>query len=224
VVETYYVPSESMLPTLLIGDHMLVNKFAYGARIPFTEIQLPALREPERGDVVTFVLGRKGPGRICPVDRCPDYPREGFVKRIVGLPGDTLEIADDRVFLNGKPVPVEYSGELFVDDAGEGLRHGTERLGDSPHALLDHPGRGGLQQVRITVPEGRYFMLGDNRDNSNDSRGWGTVRRVDIKGPVMMIYWSWNNRGSWASMLNPVTWWKLLRGETRWSRFGKSVE
>jgi signal peptidase I len=224
VIETYYVPSESMLPTLLIGDHMLVNKFAYGARIPFTDIQLPALREPERGDVVTFVLGRKGPARICPVDRCPDYRREGFVKRIVGLPGDTIEIQSGRVILNGEPLRVEYVGETFADDAGTALRLGSELLGGARHAILDDPKKKGLGQVRITVPEGRYFMLGDNRDNSNDSRGWGTVRRADVKGPVMLIYWSWNNRGSWWSMLNPVTWWKLLTRETRWSRFGRRVE
>jgi len=224
VFETYYVPSESMLPALLIGDHMLVNKFAFGARIPFSDIQLPALREPKRGDVVTFVLGRGGRRRICPVDRCPDYPREGFVKRIVGLPGDTLEVVNNRVLLNGEPLRVEYTGEVFFDDAGEGLRVGSEFLGGSQHLVLDHPRRNGLNQVRITVPEGRYFMMGDNRDNSNDSRGWGTVRRVDIKGPVTMIYWSWNNRGSWWSMLNPVTWWKLLSSETRWGRFGTAVE
>jgi signal peptidase I len=224
VIETYYVPSESMLPTLLVGDHMLVNKFAFGARIPFTEIRLPALREPKRGDVVTFVLGRQGPGRICPVDRCPDHPRGVFVKRIVGLPADTIEVLGDRVVLNGQPLRSEYGPETFVDDAGEKLRMGTEFLGDSPHAVLDHPRRKGSSQVRITVPEGRYFVMGDNRDNSNDSRGWGTIRRADIKGPVMMIYWSWNNRASWWSMLNPVTWWRLLLGETRWDRFGMRVE
>jgi signal peptidase I len=224
VVETYYVPSESMLPTFLIGDHMLVDKFAYGARVPFTDIQLPPLREPKRGDVVTFVLGRKGSGQICPLDRCPDYPREGFVKRIVGLPGDSLEVSGHRVLLNGEPLRVEYGDETFLDDAGEPLRPGREFLGDGSHAVLDHPRRNGLDQVRITVPAGRYFVMGDNRDNSYDSRGWGTVRRIDIKGPVIGIYWSWNNRGSWASMLNPATWWRLLRSETRWSRIGMRVE
>jgi len=224
VIETYYVPSESMLPTLLIGDHMLVNKFAFGARIPFTDIQLPALREPGRGDVVTFVLGRRGPAQICPVDRCPDYPKEGFVKRIMGLPGDTIEVRDGRVMLNGEPLSVDYGGETFADEAGDELQLGIELLDGAPHPVLDAPHHNGLEQVCITVPEGRYFMMGDNRDNSNDSRSWGTVRRIDLKGPVTMIYWSWNNQGSWASMLNPLTWWRLLTGETRWSRIGMSVE
>jgi signal peptidase I len=224
VIETYYVPSESMLPTLLIGDHMLVNKFSFGARIPFTDIQLPALREPRRGDVVTFVLGRRGPMHICPVDRCPDYPSEGFVKRIVGLPGDTIEVRDGRVMLNGEPLRVDYGGETFADKTDDELQLGIEFLDGAPHPVLDAPHRNGLEQVRITVPEGRYFMMGDNRDNSNDSRSWGTVRRIDLKGPVTMIYWSWNNQGSWWSMLNPLTWWRLLSGETRWSRIGMSVE
>ena len=222
--ETYYVPSESMLPTLLIGDHMLVNKYVFGARIPFTDFRLPALREPARGDVVTFALGRGDLGKICPSDRCPDYPVEGFVKRIIGLPGDTIEVKDERVYLNDEPLRVEFDAGSFLDEAGNRLRIGREFLEGSSQQVLDDPRYGGLTQVRITVPEGRYFMMGDNRDNSNDSRSWGTVRRIDIKGPVTMIYWSWNNQGSWGSMLNPLTWWRLLTGETRWSRIGMSVE
>jgi signal peptidase I len=222
--ETYYVPSESMLPTLLIGDHMLVNKYAFGARVPFTNYRLPARREPVRGDVVTFTLGRDEFGQICPVDRCPDYPVEGFVKRIIGLPGDTIEVKGDRVYLNDEPLPVEFDAGVFLDDAGNRLRMGTEVLDGRNRPVLDDPRYGGLTQVRIKVPEGRYFMLGDNRDNSNDSRGWGTVARAELKGPVTRIYWSWNNQGSWASMLNPLTWWYLLRDEMRWDRVGLAVE
>ena len=223
VIETFYVPSGSMLPTLLIGDHVIVNKFAYGARIPYTHVSLPGLREPRRGEVVIFELGTRGRGEVCPLDRCPDYRAEGFVKRIVGLPGDTVEVQNDKVLLNGEPVAVRYDGETFTAERGEVLRLGVEEIGGVEHAVLDHPGRNGLSQQPLTVPEGHYFVLGDNRDNSNDSRGWGTVPRIDIKGPVMVIYWSWNNRGSWASMLNPLTWWRLLRGETRWERFGDVV-
>jgi signal peptidase I len=238
VIETYYVPSESMLPTLLVGDHMLVNKFAYGARIPFTSLRLPAVRQPERGDVVTFVLGRSADGRICPADRCPDYPVEGFVKRIVGLPGDTVEVQGDRVRLNGTELAVVFDADSLIDEMGNRLRIGRETLPgsatgrlndsagreDSSHAVLDDPMRGGLNQVRITIPEGRYFVLGDNRDFSNDSRGWGTVGRDELKGPVTRIYWSWNNRETWSSMLNPLTWWRLLREEMRWERTGMRVE
>jgi len=222
--ETFYVPSESMLPTLVVGDHMLVPKFTFGAHIPFTEFHFPALREPRRGEVVTFILGRKAFNDICPIDLCPDYPRERFVKRIIGLPGDVIEILNDRVHLNGRPLPLEASNEVFVDDSGEALALGVEVVDESTHAVLDHPRRRGLNQARFEVPEGRYFMLGDNRDNSNDSRGWGTVRRAEIIGPVTFLYWSWNNRGTWRSMLNPSTWWTLLSRETRWERMGMTVE
>ena len=118
------------------------------------------------------------------------------------------------------PVPVEALDEDFVDDDGQAYRTASEQLGDVEHAVLDHPALPSPAGRRITIPEGRYFMMGDNRDNSNDSRSWGTVRREEIKGPVVLIYWSWNNRGSWLSMLNPWTWVKLLATETRWSRFG----
>lgn len=223
VIESYYVPSESMLPTLLVGDHVFVNKFAYGARVPFTDWQLPALREPERGDVVVFQLGQRASGQICPLDRCPDYPAVGFVKRIVGLPGDAVEVQDGEVYLNGERVALRATGEVFRDDRGDALRVELERLGDGEHAVLDHPASPGLPQVRTRVPEGHYFVMGDNRDNSNDSRGWGTVPRRDLKGPVMRIYWSWNNRESWLAMLNPLTWLRLIANETRWHRIGDAV-
>ena len=121
-------------------------------------------------------------------------------------------------------LPVESDGREFVDATGAAHELVREVIDGAPHAILDRPGEEGLEQVRITVPEGRYFMMGDNRDNSVDSRRWGTVRRADIVGPVTRIYWSWNNRESWLAMLNPLTWWRLLSGETRWSRMGKSVE
>ncbi len=223
VLETFWVPSGSMFPTLLIGDHVIVNKFTYGAKIPFTGIRLPALREPQRGEVVIFELGVRGPGEICPLDECPSYRGEGFVKRIVGVAGDKVEMRKGALWLNGKPVPVDYDGREFRDDSGVMLKVGIETLGEKSHQVLDHPAHPGLPRSPFVVPEGRYFVLGDNRDNSNDSRRWGTVRLDEIKGPVTIIYWSWNNRGSWLSMLNPLTWLRLLTGETRWDRFGDRV-
>ncbi len=220
VIESFYVPSGSMLPTLLIGDHVFVSKFVYGARVPFTEIRAPALRDPRRGEIVIFELGRRRTGAICPADRCPEAPTEDFVKRIVGIPGDTIEVRNGRVYLNDAPVPVEAPDETYVDDDGQSYRMAREHLGEVAHAVLDHPALPSPVGRRIKIPEGRYFMMGDNRDNSNDGRSWGTVRREEIKGPVLVIYWSWNNRGSWLSMLNPWTWIKLLATETRWGRFG----
>ena len=125
IVETFYVPSESMLPSLLIGDHVFVSKFSYGSRIPFTDIRLPALRDPERGEVVVFDLGKRD-SEICPLDRCPDYPLESFVKRVVGLPGDTVEVRRGTVLLNDQPLGVEWGTESFEDNHGRRLRMGRE--------------------------------------------------------------------------------------------------
>ncbi len=94
--------------------------------------------------------------------------------------------------------------------------------GDCYHEILDDPRQHRLSVKPLTVPEGRYFFLGDNRDNSHDSRGWGSVPRTDLKGPVIINYWSWNNQESWAAMLNPLTWLRLLAGEMRWGRIGMS--
>ena len=223
VVETFYVPSGSMLPSLLIGDHVFVSKFTYGARIPFTDIHLPAVRDPERGEVVVFDLGKQG-STICPLDRCPGYPNESFVKRLVGVPGDELEVRRGQVYLNGEPLALTWTDETIEDAHGRLLRRGREDLAGVDHAVADDPNRAPWPQAPIVVPEDHYFMMGDNRDWSNDSRGWGVVPRNDLRGPAQRIYWSWNNSYSWAQMANPLTWFKLLAGETRWSRFGDKVE
>ncbi len=224
VIETFYVPSGSMLPTLLIGDHVIVNKFTYGARVPLVGWRLPAVRDPERGEVAIFELGTGPGGRICPSDRCPELRREGFVKRIMGVPGDTLAVREGVVVLNGEPLALAETGDVFRDDAGNRLPMRREDVNGHSHIVLEHPKLAGISLTETTVPEGHYFFMGDNRDNSNDSRVWGSVPRDDLKGPVTIIYWSWNNRGSWLSMLNPMTWFRLLAGETRWSRMGDSVD
>jgi len=220
VIESYYVPSESMLPTLLIGDHVFVNKFVYGAKIPFLDIRLPAVRDPKRGEIAVFALGRRGPGQICPLDECPDYPAEGFVKRIVGLPGDRVEYRDGVLYVNDERIPWQDTGRTFDDEGGREYKVEDEALPGCGHEVLDHPRMAGLNHTPYTVPPGRYYFLGDNRDNSNDSRAWGTVRREELKGPVIVNYWSWNNQESWAAMLNPLTWVKLLVGQMRWGRIG----
>ncbi len=224
VIESYYVPSESMLPTLLIGDHVFVNKFTYGSKIPLTNVRLPAVREPRRGEVVIFALGRDDQGRFCPLDECPDRGAEGFVKRIVGLPGDTLEFRDGVLEIEDVDVKLCFTGDRFEDDNGLAYDVGRETVDGYEHAVLEHAAMPGLKRSRVTVPENRYFVMGDNRDNSNDSRKWGTFHHDDIKGPVMFIYWSWNNRSTWPEMANPLTWWRLLTGETRWSRTGDSLD
>ena len=224
VIESYYVPSESMLPTLLIGDHVFVNKFTYGARIPFTDWFLPAVRDPERGEIVVFALGRGEGGVICPIDECPGARAEGFVKRVVALPGDRVEYRLGVLYVDGERVSAAATGQAFTDESGREYAVAREDLPDCPHEVLDLPGHLGLNHPPFVVPEGRYYLLGDNRDNSNDSRRWGTVRREELTGPVILNYWSWNNQESWAAMLNPLTWIRLLWSEMRWGRIGMSYD
>ena len=224
VIEPFRIPSESMLPTLLIGDHLFVNKFLYGPRIPFTDIRLPGLRMPERGDVVVFEVGRNDgtvPGvrePITPADLHPEFPRDDFVKRLVGLPGDRIQVRDGRITINGIPAEQIATGETFKNDRGASLVLREEVLGECVHPILEDPISPSPWSRRgdFVVPEGRYLMMGDNRDNSNDSRNWGTVRFEDMKGPAFILYWSWNVNGNALQFFNPVNW---FTAEKRWDRF-----
>ena len=232
VIEPFSIPSGSMFPTLLIGDHLFVNKFTYGIKLPFVDFRLPGLREPERGDVVVFTVGKNG-NRVCPVDRCPSaagarFYKEEFVKRIVGVPGDVVELRGEEIWINGEKLHAEDSGEVFIDNNGDRLLKLREQLGDKEHWILDHPRAKRPRRARFEVEEGRYLMMGDNRDNSNDSREWGrvdprlaTVRLNEMKGPAWILYWSWNYAGGWLQLLNPLTWWST---EKRWDRLGDRVE
>jgi signal peptidase I len=220
IIESYYVPSGSMLSTLFIGDHVFVSKFAFGAHIPFTNVALPAVRDPKRGEITVFALGRAPGGQPCPLDLCPGSSSEGFVKRIVGLPGDVIEYKDGKVVVNGKVAEQRDVGEEFTDDSGVKMRVLEEDLDGCRHRVLDNPGRSAQGMGKYTIPSDHYFMMGDNRDNSNDSRFWGSVPRASLKGPVLVNYWSWNNGYSWLGMLNPINWIKLLFGEMRWNRIG----
>lgn len=230
LIEPYRIPSGSMFPTLLIGDHLFVNKLAYGPRIPFTDVKLPGLREPQRGDVVVFRVGRpraRAGGRdIMPLDLAPSgTPGEDFVKRLVGLPGDRIEWSNGQVFVNGERLPTRDTDQVFVDDAGRRHVVREEDLGECRHAILDdpygrNPGPDRLERGKLIVEPGRYFMMGDNRDNSNDSRGWGTVRLEELKGPAFILYWSWNHEGNMLSFFNPVNWFTV---EKRWGRIFQRV-
>ncbi len=160
IIQAFKIPSGSMEPTLLVGDHILVNKFIYGVRLPYIRVKLIPVSTPSRGDIIVF--------------KYPVNPDMDFIKRVVGLPGDTIEIKNKRVFINGK---------LWRNDPGV---HGD--LNIIPRQLSKRDNFG-----PVTVPEGSYFVMGDNRDNSLDSRFWGFVPDSDIEGKAFIIYWSWDH-------------------------------
>jgi signal peptidase I len=224
VIEPYRIPSESMLPTLLIGDHLFVNKFVYGIKIPFTDWRLPGFRAPERGDVVVFTVARDARGGIFPADQRPELARDQFVKRLVAVPGDQVEVRQGDLYVNGERVPREDTGETFRDKDHRNLRVGREDLAGHVHLVLDDPRSPGPEQRPLTLPEDRYFLMGDNRDLSNDSRIWGTVRLAEMKGPAFVLYWSWDWDGPWLDLLSPLTWWELLTNKMRWDRLGQTVQ
>ena len=221
VVEPYRIPSESMLPTLHAGDHVFVSKWVYGAPLPFTAARMPEIRAPERGDVVVFEVGRLG-NEIAPRDVRPDLPVERFVKRVIGLPGDEIARRDGLLWVNGKPADAWPTGEIYVDEAGRRLAGWREEFAGESHALLqDRFAPAG--DFSLVVPDGRYFMMGDHRDHSSDSRLFGTVPRDDLIGPVAFVYWSWDASGVGSSD-GALGRWQRALGSTRWGRVGETIE
>jgi len=219
LIEPFSIPSGSMLPTLWIGDHLFVNKLVYGPRIPLTEVRLPALRAPERGEVVVFSVAVDGENTY-PADLRSDLPREDFVKRIVGLPGERIDVVDGVVFVNGEPIASRGGEAPIHDEVGRALDVIRVAAGSREFTVADDPE---LRQPPATfeVEPGRYFMLGDNRDWSRDSREWGTVRLADIKGPAFRLYWSWDFAGGWLDLLSPATWAQV---SVRWDRIGRAIQ
>jgi signal peptidase I len=209
VVEAFQIPSGSMIPTLEVGDHIFVSKFAYGLGIPFTNLKVLELKQPERGDVIVFKY---------PLELSTDY-----IKRVVGLPGDVVEVRQHEVFINGHPmphhrVPVPCPSSESTHPGSSNDDHDCEEweetLGAKTHSTLQEPGRG-HDFGRTVVPEGNVFVMGDNRDNSSDSRVWGTVRHDYIKGKALIVWWSRAPTEGW----NIVEWFKSIR----WNRFFQIV-
>ena len=199
LMEPFKIPSGSMIPTLLVGDFILVNKFTYGIRLPIINTKIIEINQPQHGDVMVF--------------RYPKDPSVDYIKRVIGMPGDKITYRDKRLIINGKPIKSVANGEYSYIESG--LNYATterydETLGSHTHAIIvqpeqatyypsqveDFPGRENCvyeeTEFTCTVPKGFYFMMGDNRDRSNDSRYWGFVPDKNIVGKAFMIWWNFD--------------------------------
>lgn len=189
LAEPFRIPSGSMMPTLLVGDFILVNKFAYGLRLPVVNAKVVDIDAPERGDVVVF--------------RYPDNPSIDYIKRVVGLPGDRVAYHNKILYINGEMMPQDPLGTYISDGAGLASTGASERLellDGVKHRILVRPGYPNIEGEWV-IPEGHYFMMGDNRDNSKDSRYFGLVPEDHLVGKAFMIWMNWdgvNNRITWS--------------------------
>lgn len=223
VIEAFKIPSGSMIPTLVVGDHIFVNKFVYGIRVPFTRFWIKHFETPKRGEVIVFIY--------------PENPKLDFIKRVVGVPGDKLLLKGDDIYINGEKVvgkQVKVTGvdpknklDLELEDIKDfpggdpfkiipsypdwrDYKVYVERLGEHTHLKQEGPFNF-FRGQEVTVPPGKFFVMGDNRDNSKDSREWGFVPLENIKGRAMFI------------------WLSLRYGENdklagiRWDRFGTRI-
>ena len=201
LVEPFKIPSGSMLPTLLVGDFILVNKYEYGIRLPVINKKIIDINQPARGDVMVF--------------RFPRDPSMDYIKRVVGVPGDVVEYVDKRLTINGQSVAMEPNGHFEYTGQGLNFIRGDtwrETLGEHTHTAMTIAGEPPVRVYEVsgnfpyrdncsysesgfkcTVPEGHYFMLGDNRDASNDSRYWGFVPDENIVGRAFFIWWNFDD-------------------------------
>ncbi|OGA72865.1 MAG: signal peptidase I [Betaproteobacteria bacterium RIFCSPLOWO2_12_FULL_65_14] len=202
LVEPFKIPSSSMVPTLLVGDFILVNKFTYGIRLPVANKKIVELGSPARGDVMVF--------------RYPEDPSLDYIKRVVGLPGDRVEYRNKRLSINGKPVPLRQMDDYLSRERMQFSRRFVETLNGVEHHILieedapalvassrtfPHAGNCNynVSGVACIVPPGHYFMMGDNRDNSSDSRVWGFVPDENIVGKAFFIWLNLNELGRFGS-------------------------
>lgn len=195
IIEPYRIPSGSMKPTLVEGDFVLVNKFKYGWHIPVIETRITLGQAPKRGDVVVF--------------RSPQDPTRNFIKRIIGLPGDNIVYKNKALFINGELVKDEFIESTYVtplDGSPYFVRMYEEQLGDVKHGIYERPGNG--LEFTGTVPENNYFVMGDNRDDSGDSRVWGYLPDALLKGDAFRIMISVDTK----------------KFNLRWDRTGAAIE
>jgi len=195
LIEPFRIPSGSMMPTLLDGDFILVNKFTYGIRLPVLNKKIVDIGNPQRGDVMVF--------------RYPNNPNIDYIKRVVGLPGDKISYFNKQLYVNGTLMGQVDEGTYDATGAGitmAGAKLKLENLENVKHNILisnDRP----IMNVELTVESGQYFVMGDNRDNSNDSRFWGTVPEENLVGKAFMIWMNWDSTNDGIT----------------WNRLGKSI-
>jgi signal peptidase I len=178
IIQAFKIPSSSMEPTLLVGDHLLVNKFIYGIKIPLTDIKLFQLKRPKRGDIIVFIYPR---------DRSKD-----FIKRVIGTEGEKVEVIRNKIYINDKLIDDRW-GHYHEESNWMKYLQPIEKFGP------------------VLVPKDSLFVLGDNRDNSQDSRFWGFVNINAVRGEAFIIYFSWDRYA------------QSLLGKIRWTRFGKLI-
>jgi len=187
LVEPFRIPSGSMLPTLHIGDFILVNKFSYGVRTPVSHLKLLDLGEPERGDVVVF--------------RYPKDASQDYIKRVIGLPGDTITYKNKRVFVNGSALPLVAKGDYPSEIPGLSKKQFEEQIGELTHSIALYPDQFSHSKT-YKVPLGHYFVMGDNRDNSEDSRYWGAVPEENLVGKAFFIWMNWGEWNRIGTIIN----------------------
>ncbi len=197
VVEPFRIPSGSMLPTLEVGDFILVNKFTYGLRLPVSNNEIVDFGDPERGDIIVF--------------RYPENPSIDFIKRVVGVPGDHIAYRNKVLYINGVAAEQTPNG-IYQGSGGGAVMTGSslrqEVIGELNHQVLVMPSRP-EQAFEFTVPEKEYFVMGDNRDNSRDSRFWGTVPDDNLVGKAFFIWMNWDSDAD---------------GVVAWDRIGSTIE
>lgn len=206
VFQPFKIPSGSMIPTLLVGDHLLVNKFIYGTKIPFTDKVIFPIEKIKRGDVIVFTYPN--------TEHDPSKNGIYYIKRVVGISGDRIDLDGRQLVINGQKVPLEFTGSYVDERNGEQFDEYGEDLFGYKHTAIFRKGRestnkGSFIPVSV-VPEGYVFVMGDNRDNSQDSRFWGFVPVENIAGKAFLIHWSWDFDS--PDFQNKVRWNRILSG------------